>query len=448
MLCELCNQYKNTNSDSAILFGRQGLKLAEKANTVHYIVQCRFNIGTVYFEKDNFTEAISYFRSTVEAAKGVEMSGLKANALNNLGLCLAYQGNYPDALKALFQSLAIKEQLNDPLNLATTFKGLGMVYYELKDYTTAIKYFKSSLGIFETAGKLKQQASALNNIGSIYYKQKDYPNAIHYFNQCRQISEVNGFKELLATTLANLGSVYTALKDYTPAIDFFQQSLKICEEIGDLYGNAATESFIGVSYFEQGNFAQARRHSTQALDHAKRYGFKDLLFNSYQTASKIDSALGDYTSALKHYKLAVLYKDSLYNEEKTKEIGKLEGKYEIEKAQDAEKRKQEEEAKEIKRQNNLQYLLIFAGVAVFFLGLFFIRRLKLPLILSEGLIFLAFLMLFEYILIVTEPFLEQYTGGVPIQKLGLNIVLAAIFTPLHKFLEGKLKKQIIKTKTH
>ena len=63
---------------------------------------------------------------------------------------------------------------------------------------------------------------------------------------------------------------------------------------------------------------------------------------------------------------------------------------------------------------------------------------------AEGLIFFAFLILFEFILVFAEPYLENYTNGEPMYNLLANAVIALLIFPLHDVLESKLKKRIVK----
>ncbi|MBN4081768.1 hypothetical protein JYU23_01425, partial [bacterium AH-315-C07] len=64
----------------------------------------------------------------------------------------------------------------------------------------------------------------------------------------------------------------------------------------------------------------------------------------------------------------------------------------------------------------------------------------------EGFVFFAFLLFFEFMLVLLDPFIEQWTGGEPMWKLVMNAGLAAIIFPLHSELGGYLKRKIIKKK--
>ena len=61
-----------------------------------------------------------------------------------------------------------------------------------------------------------------------------------------------------------------------------------------------------------------------------------------------------------------------------------------------------------------------------------------------GKAFSALPILFEFVLVFSETYLEQYTNGEPMYNLFANSVLALLIFPVHAILEKLLKKRIVK----
>ena len=143
-------------------------------------------------------------------------------------------------------------------------------------------------------------------------------------------------------------------------------------------------------------------------------------------------------------------KDSTFNEEKSKDLGKLEARHEMQKAEAERKRLKIEqsglESARIDRRNLLQYSGILIFIVAFFITLLFSGRLNIPVRLAEGGIFFTFLLVFEFLLVLTDPYLEQYTGGEPAYKLIINAGLAGLIFPLHSIAETRLKRRLFKNK--
>jgi len=92
--------------------------------------------------------------------------------------------------------------------------------------------------------------------------------------------------------------------------------------------------------------------------------------------------------------------------------------------------------------------LQYSGILIFLVllgaGLLALGRLAIPIRLAEGMIFFTFLLLFEFTLVLLDPYIEQYSSGAPAIKLGFNAVLAGLIFPLHSFFESKLKSRLAK----
>jgi len=98
------------------------------------------------------------------------------------------------------------------------------------------------------------------------------------------------------------------------------------------------------------------------------------------------------------------------------------------------------------RRNSLEYSGITLGLFLLFGLLFFMGRFNLPNWVLELSVFLPFLILFEFVLVLTDPVVESYASGDPMIKLLINAVLAGIIFPLHSFFERVLKKRMFKSK--
>lgn len=136
-----------------------------------------------------------------------------------------------------------------------------------------------------------------------------------------------------------------------------------------------------------------------------------------QNLSKLYAETGRYQKAYKHHLEYSIAKDSLFNEEKSKDIGRLEAKHEFEMAEMERKQKEEEQArKEAElnaRRNNQQYSGILVFIVLLFVCVFILGRFAIPIRLAEGLVFFAFLLLFEFTLVLLDPYIEQYSAGAP-----------------------------------
>ena len=180
---------------------------------------------------------------------------------------------------------------------------------------------------------------------------------------------------------------------------------------------------------------------------AKELGIKLTMHEGYQGLSDLYEKKGDFKKALVNYRLSTIMRDSLFNEDKSKELGKLEAKYEFEKEEEtrvqALKVKSEKEKVERTRRDNLQYSGILIFLVLVFASVFILGRFSIPIRMVEGMTFFSFLLFFEFMLVMLDPYIEAFSSGAPAFKLLFNAILAAMIFPLHSFFEAKIKRRIV-----
>ena len=100
------------------------------------------------------------------------------------------------------------------------------------------------------------------------------------------------------------------------------------------------------------------------------------------------------------------------------------------------------QAQQIARRNNLEYLSIAIIVLLIFVVLFS-RRKRLSVKILDISLLIGLLLLFEFLLILTDSSVDKITGGEPILKLMANVVMALLILPGHQFLERYTRKKLI-----
>ena len=141
-------------------------------------------------------------------------------------------------------------------------------------------------------------------------------------------------------------------------------------------------------------------------------------------------------------------KDSLENDESRKLVQQQRLEFEFEKAKMIEDQKEIERQKalaaKVARRNTLQNSLIFLAILLSFAIIFSFGFLKISPRFGQILIFGSLLIFFEFLLVLTDPYLDRLTNGVPIYKLLANSVLAFSIFTLHAWMEKQLKNKVNK----
>jgi tetratricopeptide (TPR) repeat protein len=392
-----------------------------------------------------------HYKLIKEELKSNNSNSLKqslAGAINNIGFYHYEKGRVESALNFFSKSLKIQEELGNKEGIATLLNNMGEIYKNQDQDEEALDFHGRSLKIREDIGDENGMAQSLNNLAVIYFKQGELNEALEYNKKSLKKRENTGNKEGIAISLNNIAGIYEMQGQLNEALDIFIQSLEINQLIGDKGG--VSNEFTNISRIHQrlGHTNQALEYGVKGFDVAMEIGNPINIMRASYLLSNLYEKQGKGIKALEMYKLHVKMKDSINNEKTQKATIRQQTQYEFEKAQIV----KENEAKEVLRleteatgrRNNLQYSLIFLGILVLFVAILMLGFIRVSPSVAEGLIFFAFLILFEFVLVFSEPYLEQYTNGEPMWNLLANSVLALLIFPVHSILERLLKKRIVK----
>ncbi|MFA6246966.1 MAG: sensor histidine kinase [Mucilaginibacter sp.] len=293
----------------------------------HHPLNNELYIKSYYlYEINGAGRAVEWERESVKMVNQYKNSGKNLSFIYNmLATTYRYRGDLKKALEYGIAGLRDVELHNDTITASKCYAELALIYDVLGEYDKSIFNYRKCLEyrlrrpigevyIFRTQGfivkdliKLKRPMDALNEV--IDFKRKHPPQG--------EIGE--GFCD------QNLAFCYEALKEYSKAERYYLKMLKSPA--------IKTGSEVKLlAYYDVVNFYILRKQYKLALQYAievQNYLSSLDNFKTYENYRfKIDSALGDYKSALYHYGRSQKAKDSLLNESKIREVSELQLKYE------------------------------------------------------------------------------------------------------------------------
>jgi signal transduction histidine kinase len=374
ILSQLTRVYLANDPEQALDYAKQLLSLSEQINYKKGISSAYNGMGLINSNKGDYFSALEFYKKALKIR--IEMGDKKgiAGTYNNIGVIYRQQGNYPEALKNYFAALKINEETGNKTWQAFNYSNIGYIYVLQGNYPEALKNDLTALKIYEEIGYTAGIADAYMDIGVIYDYQGNYSEALKNQLVALKIKEQIGDKPSLASSYNNLGIVYHDQGNNPEALKNHFAALKIYEEIGDKDGIAKSYLNICEKYINQKKYNDASKYLIKTLSISKEIGSLEDIRGSYGFLAVLDSAQGNFKQALEHYKMYVVYRDSLINKENTKKIVQAQMQYEFDKKEAATKAEQDKKdalaRKELQKQKLLNrgfaggfaVLLIFAVV--------------------------------------------------------------------------------------
>lgn len=267
------------------------------------------------------------------------------------------------------QAYTLAVKLKRPYDMARALNILGNAYATVGDYAKGMQYYFQARRVFESINYLYGQVMEYNNIGATYLEKFDYKNALPYLIKANKMWQSYASTHKLVQSsqrqqqsIININIAESYL--FIHKIDSAERYLKLCYADATKQGFATlidnAERDFGEVEIERGNKAAALKYLNNAVKHSIAADDPQMLSMSYLSTSKLyhkfsqkDSAefyakkaletavAGKYEQdvlnagkalytyydednnlpdAYKYYKLATAARDSLYSQDREKQL--------------------------------------------------------------------------------------------------------------------------------
>lgn len=278
-------------------------ELAEKALNLFIRIGngaevCYSNVGlgNISFGKGDYDKAMHHYQIALKYADSIGITQTVAFCQNNIGLIFDYQDEKLKALEYYSKSLKTKELLS-------------------KEKPWDQSYIKG-------------RSNSLHNMGNIYIDLDSFPKALECFFASLKLRRDLGDSMLVGFSIANIGLVYKNMNNYYAADTCFMVGKRMIESVQSESGLAMINIAMATNYNEWGKYQKAIESAEEGLVIAQRIGAKKSQMDAYIEMSKGNAALKNFGKAYEYLVLGNALKDSIWKEEKQKQISELETKYE------------------------------------------------------------------------------------------------------------------------
>lgn len=316
----LADKLDENDPQNAIPYADSAIMIGEKLKDTVLIVDGHVAKGIALDNLGEYAEALICQTRALELSQSIGNELLAASCYTNIGMLYSHQGIHPERVKENFRkSMHIREKYRDKL-LPSSYLNMSTAFSD-ENYDSARYYTNKCIEAIADSTDQRLLAYAYNTMGSIYFAEKDYPNAILYFEKGKQIKEELNDRRGLVSAYANIGESYAMLKQYDKAIESLNIALALATALRNKF-------FLREVYF---------------------------------TLSDVYRQKGDYRNAYEMFQLHTLYRDSIFSDQKSREILELQEKYEASKKQrenELLKSTNDIQAESMRRKDLLNYSII------------------------------------------------------------------------------------------
>jgi serine phosphatase RsbU (regulator of sigma subunit) len=387
LLLKLTEVYGLSGDSEYLQANRRILGLRNNSNR-HIIAKANENIGDYYWLRSAMDSVRYYYNKSLTEYLSENKVSNTGTILYKLSQVYNQSANYKAALQYANEAFDKFKSTNDRPNLANIYALLCDIQSKMGLKEKAIDNCITSLKIYDETGRLQGKPGLLNSIGSIYLDLKQLDKCDQYFREALALARANNNRQAIAGTLNNLADTFLERYELDSAYDYYGMALEIQQEDGNLNQLAATYLKIGkadikagdnlkalfhlqegLKYVQQspdnelrarlyselgnvysnlGNLRLAINYLKRALADAQRVDSDPILQSCYNNLAKYYDLLGDEENALVYFKLYMLHREYMFDNQSALKIAEIEALYNLE--------KKEKEIQLLKSENRIKDL--------------------------------------------------------------------------------------------
>lgn len=389
-----------------------------------------------YFET-NSDSALFFTEKALQLAKEEKFLKGEARSLMNLGLVFRNLGNLPKSLEMQFKALQICESIGDKQEMAAAYTNIAFAYSEHGDYRQAQEYQLKSLRIDEELKLDQFLVIDYHNMGDGYEKLNMLDSALHFENKAYELALKYNFEDYLSAILVNLGNIHLKLGNNDIALSFFRKSSSYGKKLNN-YLDICYAYFGMIEVFKNLDVNDSSiYYANNAFNEAKKENLSLEMFTASTYLSNLYEPKNT-DSTLKYLKRSVVLKDSLFDQEKIKQLQILTFAEKVRQQEIAEVRAQEE----LKQRKNLQMYAIAMFIVIFISLLFLFSRFKINVRFTEWLVILAVLLTFNFLSMLLHSLIKSYSY-MPIFLFIIVAIMSLILRPINIWVTNWMKGKLI-----
>lgn len=316
----------------------------------------------------NIDSAYHYASLSLEMSKKANYPRGIGKYYNNIGILSRVQGDYPEAIKNILQALKINEANKDELGIGNNCVNIGLVYAAERKYEQALNYYRRGLALKKKYKDTTGIAYVYRDMGDTYAELKNYDKAIECYQKCIDLQARWG---ITYRAMMSIGIIHYKKGEIDSAFTKLTNSLQGLEK-HEIFEVATACNALGCIAKDKKEYQKAQAWFFKAIQNAKKYQNKVQLKEAYKNLSECYSLMQQSDNALAYLKNYIALQDSLFNVESTEKIMRMQNTFALRKKEaEIDLMNKEQALKNEKQRAFTNGVLVFAGVALLFLFIFY-----------------------------------------------------------------------------
>ncbi|MDX1941560.1 MAG: histidine kinase dimerization/phosphoacceptor domain -containing protein [Saprospiraceae bacterium] len=310
--------------EDGIIFLQKAYEIYQQLGKKEKSIETLKEIADTHLNQGKLDQSEQELLEVIERYKAIGFKNLHYT-YDLLAAVSTLKGNLDKALLYAHEMIKSMEVTGDSTFACTFYTRTGRIYWQLGQIEKSIEWYKKAFGksdsynyslysqIVEGYLKLGKPQAAFSFLQDV---AKKFPPDSYYEKSCFALS---------------IGLCYNAFGQYNLAEKHYKEMLHYESLLDGQDHYTSTVNFtIGEFYTNIHKHAAAAPYLRKVLALPEGIVTTQRLKDTYFLLFKVDSAAGNYLSAIQHFQMHKTLNDSLFNETKSQQIEELQIQYETE----------------------------------------------------------------------------------------------------------------------
>lgn len=347
------------NTELRVSCSGHALALYKKAGDRNNVGSMHMSIGSIYYDQGKFDQAENELQLALAENKAI---GVNKNHPIYSWLALIYQQRGAPQKELFYRLEAVKnmEALGDTVDAGYNYYLLAYTYKNVDNLEQSLFYYKKALNAYQRAGKSDDFYSSAGQVADVLLQLKKNKEAIDIFQKLstkfppKNDKQRRQLNNITFNIYKNTGQ-FKKLDLFIPI--YLEASKNSMPEADRLDNGVMLNRFLGDLLRVANYYSDTRQYKNAAalIGEMRALPQKRILpaalQQMYSLQFKVDSASGNYVSAIQNLQKYNTIRDSIYTTTKSKQIADINIKYETEKKEQAIKILQGREQQAILQRN-------------------------------------------------------------------------------------------------
>ncbi|PYN86156.1 MAG: adenylate/guanylate cyclase domain-containing protein [Candidatus Rokuibacteriota bacterium] len=233
------------------------------------------NAGAIEWAERALAEVAREHEATVNSARAREVTAVRAQAYNTLGVALARTGRLTEAVAQIEQSIGLAEACDLLQDACRGYTNLGVLYSSL-DPQRSIETCLRGLATAKKVGDLGFQSRLYANLAVAYCALTDRCEAegVEAARAAIDLDRRLGLIDHLAVPLIVLGQIHQCHGEHAAAFASYQEALGLAEQAGEPQLLFPCYDGLATLHLDAGNRALAESYLAKAQEVCERAGLE------------------------------------------------------------------------------------------------------------------------------------------------------------------------------